>query len=102
MTYIDGFVVAVPTVSRETYREFARRPAEVSGNPGASRVVGCGGDDGREGKATSSPMAVKLQKDKTVVFSWIAGPSRETRDAGRKKVMAAPRPQPAGNPMPFD
>ena len=47
-------------------------------------------------------MAVKLQKDETVVFSWIAWPSREIRDAGMKKVTADPRLQPASNPMPFD
>jgi len=102
MTYIDGFVVAVPTVNRETYREFAKRAAEVFREHGALKVVECWGDDVPEGKVTSFPMAVKLQKDETVVFSWIAWPSREVRDTGMKKVMADPRLQPASNPMPFD
>ena len=102
MTYIDGFVVAVPTVNRETYREFAKRAAEVFRKHGALKVVECWGDDVPEGKVTSFPMAVKLQKDETVVFSWIAWPSREIRDAGMKKAMADPRLQPARNPMPFD
>ena len=102
MTYIDGFVVAVPTVNRETYREFAKRAAEVFRKHGALKVVECWGDDVPEGKVTSFPMAVKLQKDETVVFSWIAWPSREVRDTGMKKVMADPRLQPASNPMPFD
>ncbi len=91
MTYIDGFVVAVPTVNRETYREFAKRAAEVFREHGALKVVECWGDDVPEGKVTSFPMAVKLQKDETVVFSWIAWPSREVRDTGMKKVMADPR-----------
>ena len=102
MTYIDGFVVAVPTVNRETYREFAKRAAEVFRKHGALKVVECWGDDVPEGKVTSFPMAVKLQKDETVVFSWIAWPSREIRDAGMKKAMADPGLQPARNPMPFD
>ncbi len=102
MTYIDGFVVAVPTVNRETYREFAKRAAEVFRKHGALKVVECWGDDVPEGKVTSFPMAVRLQKHETVVFSWIAWPSREIRDAGMKKAMADPRLQPARNPMPFD
>jgi uncharacterized protein YbaA (DUF1428 family) len=36
------------------------------------------------------------------VFSWIVWPSRETRDAGMKKMMEDPRMQPDTNPMPFD
>jgi uncharacterized protein YbaA (DUF1428 family) len=102
MTYVDGFVAAVPTVNRETYREFAERAAAVFREHGALKVVECWGDDVPEGKVTSFPMAVKLQQDETVVFSWITWPSREARDAGMKKVMADPRLQPASNPMPFD
>jgi uncharacterized protein YbaA (DUF1428 family) len=36
------------------------------------------------------------------VVAWIIWPSRETRDAGMKAVMADPRVQPDVNPMPFD
>jgi uncharacterized protein YbaA (DUF1428 family) len=102
MTYVDGFVAAVPTVNRETYRKFAERAAAVFREHGAVKVVECWGDDVPEGKVTSFPMAVKLQQEETVVFSWITWPSREVRDAGMKKVMADPRLQPASNPMPFD
>jgi uncharacterized protein YbaA (DUF1428 family) len=102
MTYVDGFVAAVPTVNRETYRKFAERAAAVFREHGALKVIECWGDDVPEGKLTSFPMAVKLQKEKTAVFSWITWPSREARDAGMKKVMADPRLQPASDPMPFD
>jgi len=102
MTYVDGFVAAVPTVNRETYRKFAERAAAVFREHGALKVVECWGDDVPEGKVTSFPMAVKLQQEETVVFSWITWPSRKVRDAGMKKVMADPRVQPATNPMPFD
>lgn len=102
MTYVDGFVAAVPTVNRETYRKFAERAAAVFREHGALKVIECWGDDVPEGKLTSFPMAVKLQKEETVVFSWITWPSREARDAGMKKVMADPRLQPASDPMPFD
>ena len=102
MPYIDGFVVAVPTAGREAYRAFAERTAAICREHGALKVVECWGDDVPEGKVTSFPMAVKLQKDETVVFSWITWPSRQVRDAGMKKVMADPRLQPEANPMPFD
>jgi uncharacterized protein YbaA (DUF1428 family) len=102
MTYVDGFVAAVPTAARETYRDFARRAAAVFREYGALKVVECWGDDVPDGKITSFPMAVKLQKDETVVFSWITWPSREARDAGMKKVMADPRTQLSNNPLPFD
>ena len=102
MTYVDGFVAAVPTANRETYRSFAERAAAVFREHGALKVVECWGDDVPEGKVTSFPMAVKLQKDESVVFSWITWPSREARDAGMKKVMADPRVQPSNDPLPFD
>jgi len=102
MTYVDGFVAAVPTAKREAYRKHAEAAALVFKEHGALKVVECWGDDVPDGKVTSFPMAVKRQEDETVVFSWVAWPSRQVRDAGMKKVMADPRVQPDVNPMPFD
>ena len=102
MTYVDGFVAAVPTANREIYRKYAQAAALVFKEHGALRVVECWGDDVPEGKLTSFPMAVKRQEGETVVFSWITWPSRQVRDAGMKKVMADARLQPDTNPMPFD
>ena len=102
MTYIDGFVAAVPTANREAYRKHAQTAAAVFKEHGALRVVECWGDDVPEGKLTSFPMAVKREPDETVIFSWITWPSRQVRDEAWKKVMADPRLQPETNPMPFD
>ena len=102
MTYVDGFVVAVPTTDRESYRTFAELAAAVFKENGALRVVECWGDDVPEGKLTSFPMAVKRKDDETVVFSWVLWPSRQVRDKGMEAVMADPRVQPDMNPMPFD
>ena len=102
MTYVDGFVAAVPTAKRDAYRKHAEAAAVVFKEHGALRVVECWGDDVPEGKVTSFPMAVKRKEDETVVFSWITWPSRQARDAGMKKVMADARLQPDVNPMPFD
>jgi uncharacterized protein YbaA (DUF1428 family) len=102
MAYVDGFVAAVPTANREKYRKHAEIAAKVFKDHGALKVVECWGDDVPDGKLTSFPMAVKRKDDETVVFSWVTWPSRQSRDAGMKKVMSDPRVQPDVNPMPFD
>ena len=102
MNYVDGFVAAVPTANRETYKVHAEAAAVVFKEHGALKVVECWEDDVPEGKLTSFPMAVKRKDDEAVVFSWILWPSRNVRDEGMKKVMADQRLQPDKNPMPFD
>ena len=102
MTYVDGFVGAVPTANREAFRQHAQAAAAAFKECGALSVTECWGDDVPEGKITSFPMAVKRKDDETVVFSWITWPSRAARDAGIAKVMADPRLNPDTNPMPFD
>lgn len=102
MTYVDGFIAAVPTANREIYRKHAQDAAAVFREHGALSLVECWGDDVPDGEVTSFPMAVKCQSDETVVFAWITWPSKEVRDAGMKKVMEDSRMQPDSNPMPFD
>ena len=102
MSYVDGFVIAVPTSNREKYRTHAEAAAKVFKEHGALQVVDCWGDDVPDGKLTSFPMAVKRKPDETVVFGWITWPSRQVRDGGMTKVMADPRMQREKNPMPFD
>src|SRR5260370_32735573 len=102
MTYVDGFVAAVPTANREKYRNHAEKAAVVFKEHGALKLVECWGDDVPEGEVTSFPMAVKCKEDETVVFSWILWSSRQARDEGMKRGMADPRLQPDVNPMPFD
>jgi uncharacterized protein YbaA (DUF1428 family) len=102
MDYIDGFVLAVPTANREIYRKHAADAAHIFKEHGALRLVECWGDDVPDGVQTSFPMAVKRQPDETVVFSWIAWPSRAVRDVGMKKVMEDPRIKESFSEMPFD
>ncbi|MDB5945137.1 MAG: hypothetical protein JWQ33_163 [Ramlibacter sp.] len=100
MTYVDGFVAAVPTAGRDAYLQHAKSAAAVFKEHGALSVVECWGDDVPDGKLTSFPLAVQRKADETVVFSWITWPSRSARDAGMAKVMADPRL--ANVEMPFD
>jgi uncharacterized protein YbaA (DUF1428 family) len=102
MSYVDGFVCAVPTADREKYRDYAAGTALIFKEHGALSLVECWGDDVPDGKLTSFPMAVKCRADETVVLAWIIWPSRQVRDEGMKKVMQDPRADPGANPMPFD
>ena len=101
MTYVDGFVAAVPTANREIYKNHAKAAAVVFKEHGALKVVECWEDDVPEGKLTSFPMAVKRKDDEAVVFSWILWPSRNVRDEGMKKVMADPAPATRQEPDAF-
>lgn len=91
MTYIDGFVLAVPKANKDVYKRHAAEMAEVFKDHGALSVVECWGDDVPDGEVTSFPMAVKAEPDEVVVFAWISWPSREVRDVGNEKVFADPR-----------
>jgi hypothetical protein len=68
MTYVDGFVAAVPTTNREIYKKHAEAAAIVFKEHGALKLVECWGDDVPDGKVTSFPMAVKRKDNETVVF----------------------------------
>ncbi|MBD1875554.1 DUF1428 domain-containing protein [Nodosilinea sp. FACHB-131] len=104
MTYVDGFVLAVPTANKALYKQHAETAAQVFKEHSATKLVECWVDDVPEGEVTSFPLAVKRQDDETVCFSWIIWPSRQVRDEGMQKVMDDPRMQPeaTGAEMPFD
>jgi uncharacterized protein YbaA (DUF1428 family) len=76
-----------PTTSGSTTRKLAEKAAAIFKEYGALSVVECWGNDVPEGKVTSFPMAVKKEAHETVVFSWIAWPSKTVRDEGMKKAM---------------
>lgn len=110
MSYIDGFVIAVPTANRQKFIDHAKLGDSVFIDLGATRVIECWGDDVREGKVTDFRKAVQATDDETIVFSWIEWPDKETRDAAYAKMTdwmehpekADPRMDPQKNPMPFD
>ncbi|WP_407525457.1 DUF1428 domain-containing protein [Methylobacterium oryzisoli] len=102
MTYVDGFVVAVPKDKVEAYKALARRAGAVWKEHGALAFVECLADDVPYGERTSFPRAVQATEDETVAFSWIVYASRADRDAINAKVMSDPRLQADMAEMPFD
>jgi uncharacterized protein YbaA (DUF1428 family) len=103
MAYIDGYVIAVPTVNKAAYIESAELSAAVFMDHGASSVVESWGADIPDGKHTSFPLAVQCKDDETVVFSWVIWPSKAARDQGMKAAMDDPRFEDwTPDSMPFD
>lgn len=106
MTYIDGFVIAVPTANRQKFIDHANTGDSVFMELGALRILECWGDEVPEGKQTDFRRAVQATADETVVFSWIEWPDKATRDAAMARmdelVKTDPRMSAEHNPMPFD
>ena len=106
MTYIDGFVIAVPKANKEKFIEHARTGDSVFYDLGAKRILECWEDDVPDGKTTDFRRAVQATEDEAVVFSWIELPDKATRDAAMARmeelVKTDPRLNPKKNPMPFD
>jgi uncharacterized protein YbaA (DUF1428 family) len=102
MSYVDGFVLAVPKANIAAYEAVARRAGEIWKEYGALAFVECLADDVPYGELTSFPRAVQATDDEVVVFSWIQYRSREHRDEVNAKVMADPRLKADMEQMPFD
>jgi uncharacterized protein YbaA (DUF1428 family) len=102
MSYVDGFVIAVPAANRESFRRHAAEAAPMFKEFGATRVVECWGDDVPDGTLTDFRRAVQATEDEVVVFSWIEYPSKEVRDAASARMMSDPRMKAMGDAMPFD
>lgn len=87
MTYVDGFVAAVPKANKEAYITHSRAAAELFIEWGATRVVENWGDDVPPGTLTDFQRAVQAKDDEVIVFSWIEYPDKATRDEVQKKML---------------
>ncbi|MGX9144286.1 DUF1428 domain-containing protein [Mesorhizobium sp. 128a] len=101
MSYVDGFVLAVPKAKLDDYKKLANLAGPIWMEHGALSYVECIGDDVPYGEVTSFPRAVQAKDDEVVIFAWAVYQSRASRDAVMAKVMADPRFTP-DRPMPFD
>ncbi|MEM7722549.1 MAG: DUF1428 domain-containing protein [Pseudomonadota bacterium] len=103
MSYVQGFLLAVPTANKAAYRKMAEDAWVVFERLGALSVSENWGHTVEPGKVTSFPQAVKLEDGETVVFSWMIWPDKATHDAAWEKIMTDPEIQAEmGDTMPFD
>jgi len=102
MSYVQGFLVAVPADKKEAYKGFAEAAWEMMKGLGCLSFQENWGVDVQPGKLTSFPQAVKLEEGEVVVFSWLIWPDRATCDAAWNKMMSDPAMGEGMGEMPFD
>jgi uncharacterized protein YbaA (DUF1428 family) len=106
MTYVDGFVIAVPKGNRDKFQAHATLGDQVIMDHGATRIVESWQSDVAKGKTTDFFGAVDCKDDEEVVFSWIEWADKSTREAFNAQMdnimKTDERFNPEKNPMPFD
>lgn len=102
MTYVEGFLTAVPVANKDKYIAHAQEAAGMIKDIGATRFVETWGDDVPHGKLNDLHMAVQAKDDEAVLFSWFEYPDKATRDAANKKMTDDPRAADMSKDMPFD
>lgn len=104
MSYVDGFVLLVPTKKLKEYAKLAKKASKIWMEHGALEYYETVGDDMKTKMGTPFPKLTGAKKTETVVFSWIVYKSKAHRDAVNKKVMNDKRLMEGMdmNNMPFD
>jgi uncharacterized protein YbaA (DUF1428 family) len=106
MTYIEGFVIAVPTANKDKFIAHANLGDAVFIDHGALRVVESWQDNVAKGQHTDFFGAVAAETDESIVFSWIEWPNKaacKALSAQMDELMKTDdRFNPEKNPMPFD
>ncbi|WP_290982118.1 DUF1428 domain-containing protein [Ferrovibrio sp.] len=104
MSYVDGFLLIVPTKNLPAYKKMASKAGKVWIEHGALDYRECVSDDLDVPFGTPFPKRLKLKPDESVVFSWIVYKSRAQRDKVNAKVMKDPRIAASCDPnnMPFE
>ena len=102
MTYVEGFIAAVPKANKDAYRRHASEAAPLFAEFGATRLLEAWGSDVPDGTVTDFRKSVQAKEDEEVVFSWFEYPSKAARDSANEKMMSDPRMEQMGATMPFD
>ena len=100
MSYVDGFVLPVPTKNLAKYRRIARLAAKVWREHGALAYVECLGDAMQGQPGHPFPKLLNLRPTESVVFGWGLFKSRKHRDQVNARVIKDKRL--AKLDLPFD
>jgi uncharacterized protein YbaA (DUF1428 family) len=102
MSYVDGFVLPVPTKNLAEYRRIAQKACKIWIEHGALEYREAVGDDLEIPFGVPFPKVARTKPGETVVFAWIVYKSRAHRDKVNAKVMKDPRLAKSMDEMPFD
>src|SRR5688572_4111581 len=102
MSYIEGFVAAVPRANKDAYKKHAAEALPYFKKLGATRMVENWGDDVPDGKVTDFKRSVKANGDEDVIFSWVEYPDKATRDRANEAMRNDQSMTESMNTMPFD
>lgn len=104
MSYVDGFVLAVPKKNLPAYRRISQKAGKIWREFGAIQYVEAAGDDLDVKFGVSFKKMMKVKPGETVVFSWIVFKSKADRNRVNGKVMKDPRlaKMIENTKMPFD
>jgi uncharacterized protein YbaA (DUF1428 family) len=85
MSYIEGFVAAVPTANKDEYVKHAKEAVAYFKKLGATRCVECWGDDVPKGVLTdfTRPPRQRMTRHLSLAGSSIPTRLRETRPTRR-------------------
>lgn len=101
MSYIQGFVIAVPKANKAAYIQSAQQSATLFKEYGATSLMETWSETIADGEVTDFKRAVKAEPDEAIVFSWIVWPDKATHDAAAARMETDPRWQ-QFDAMPFD
>ena len=102
MSYIEGFVAAVPRANKDAYKKHVAEALPYFKKLGATRMVENWGDDVPDGKVTDFKRSVKANADEDVIFSWVEYPDKATRDRANEAMRNDQGMTESMNTMPFD
>lgn len=89
--YIDGFVLPIPRVHLNEYKNVAEQVGEIWKEYGAIAYYECVGDDLSLEGVRSFIETIDVNDDELVIFGWVIFPSKEIRDIANQKVPLDPR-----------
>jgi uncharacterized protein YbaA (DUF1428 family) len=97
-TYIDGFLLAVPTAKLEEYRAIADQAGDIWMKHGALQYTECAADDLSTEFCRSFRDTANAKEDETVIFAWAVFADRAARDAANAKIMLMNNCKPSALP----
>ena len=87
MSYVDGYVLALPAKKLAAYKKMAKMGAKTWMKHGALEYRECVGDDLAPQWGVPFGKMMKLKRGETVVFAWVTFKSRAHRDRVNAAVM---------------